>query len=143
MSPEPSNGLKTRTISGRDRNMPNGVSGLLARGKARGYVTWEEVHEALPIDHLSQEEIDDALFRLEFERIFILEKYLEQAEAAQVVPTEPGEPHPPRTERIQAAYDADEKRTLEYMHSHGWTGTSEDLRAMEGRRWRGEVRPYK
>jgi RNA polymerase primary sigma factor len=40
------------------------IERLLALGKQRGYLTYDEVNEALPADVVSSEEIEDALRRL-------------------------------------------------------------------------------
>ena len=40
------------------------IERLLALGKQRGYLTYDEVNEALPVDVVSSEEIEDVLRRL-------------------------------------------------------------------------------
>ncbi|MFH1024664.1 MAG: RNA polymerase sigma factor RpoD [Planctomycetota bacterium] len=44
---------------------PDGMKALVEQGKARGYVTYEELNEALPEDSVSPEKIDDLLITLD------------------------------------------------------------------------------
>ena len=45
-------------------NMNTAVKDLLKKGKARGYLTYDEVNAALPQDQMSSEQIEDVLSSL-------------------------------------------------------------------------------
>ena len=43
------------------RKQPNGIDGLVEKGRAQGYVTYDELNSALPPDVLTGDQIEDVM----------------------------------------------------------------------------------
>ena len=64
----------SRRLSGRDRKE---VQALLEKGRSKGFLTYDEVNEALPPEMVSSEQIDDLMMLLGDESIDIVDSSLE------------------------------------------------------------------
>ena len=66
-----------------------GVKKMIARGKERGFITYDELNETLPQDQVSSEQIEDVLAQLSEMGINVVEE--EEKDDANAKPAEDGE----------------------------------------------------
>jgi RNA polymerase primary sigma factor len=56
------------------KSTPKAIKALMAKGKKQGYLTYDEINEALPEDMLSPEQIDETLMLFDTNSIAVVEK---------------------------------------------------------------------
>ena len=61
---------KTRAI----KTTPSAIKTLLTKGKKQGFLTYDEINEALPEDLLSPEQIDETLMLFDTNNIAVVDK---------------------------------------------------------------------
>src|SRR5581483_8991497 len=70
----------------RDRDIAKQKQKLISMGKAKGYVTYDEVNDAMPEDIVSSDQIDDWLSSLGDEGIEVVDAGQGAANAVKVTP---------------------------------------------------------
>ena len=70
---------------------------LIARAKKRGYITYDELNEALPQDQMSSDQIEDIMSALSEMGVNIVENDEDAARRRRSPPSDEAEESPPRT----------------------------------------------
>ena len=73
-------------------SLGSGIKKMIARGKERGYVTYDELNDALPPDQVSSEQIEDTMARLSEQGINVVENEEGEESAPPAEISEAGSP---------------------------------------------------